>query len=94
MYGSAGSVTRCRPVNVGFIIDSGGLHGANYFGLALSRALAKWAKAIERSLSASATVGPCLEFNSPPSPRPLSHVGQYCGPIFNDLQIDDNSEDT
>jgi hypothetical protein len=29
---------------------------------------AKRAKAIERSLSASATVGPCLEFNSPPSP--------------------------
>jgi hypothetical protein len=66
MYGSAGSVTRCRPINVGFIIDSTALHGANYFGLALSRALAKWAKAIERSLSASATVGPCLEFNSLP----------------------------
>ena len=29
---------------------------------------AKWAKAIERSLSASATVGPCLEFNSPGAP--------------------------
>jgi len=27
--------------------------------------LAKRAKAIERSRSASATVGPCLEFNSP-----------------------------
>ena len=49
------------------LIDSTALHGANYFGLALSRALAKWAKAIERSLSASATVGPCLEFNSSPA---------------------------
>ena len=34
------------------------------------------------------------EPNSPPSPRPLSYVGQYCGPILNDLQSDDNSEDT
>ena len=39
--------------------------------------LAKRAKAIERSLSASATVGLCLEFNSPPSPRPLSHVANF-----------------
>ena len=57
----------CHQVPSGqcwILIDSTDLHGANYFGLALSRALAKWAKAIERSLSASATVGASLEFNS------------------------------
>ncbi len=27
-----------------------------------------------------------VEFDSPPSPRPLRHIGQFCDPIFNAQQ--------
>ena len=39
-------------------------YGVNKFGLTSSRVLANRSKAIERSRSASATFGRCLEFNS------------------------------
>ena len=38
----------------------------NFVSASLFKASARWARDSERSLSASATVGPCLEFNSLP----------------------------
>ena len=55
--GSAGSVTRYRPVDVGFPINETALYGSNEFELASARMSARRAKAIERSWSASAPVG-------------------------------------
>jgi DNA-binding beta-propeller fold protein YncE len=45
--------------------------------------LAKRAKAIERSLSASATVGQCLEFNSPSGVAVASDGGVYVSDFEN-----------
>jgi glutaredoxin len=47
---------------------------------------AKRAKAIERSLSASATVGPCLEFNSPLGALSLLASGFFTQTKKNDQQ--------
>ena len=46
------------------LINRIALHGYIKFGLALFKAAARWARGSERSRSASATVGRCLEFNS------------------------------
>jgi hypothetical protein len=48
--------------------------------------LAKRAKAIERSRSASATVGPCLEFNSPLGALSLLASGFFTQTKKNDQQ--------
>jgi len=58
-------------------VNETALHGSNEFTLASSRVLANRAKAIERSLSALATVGPCLEFYYPQGVAPASDGNVY-----------------
>jgi DNA-binding beta-propeller fold protein YncE len=56
---------RMPPCQHWILINRIALHGYIKFGLVLSRVSARWARDSERSLSASATVGRCLEFYHP-----------------------------